>query len=582
MGLDLSLMQFATLLLRETGVVDDDGGLTPVQAQICGYLESPIKRKVVCAFRGVGKSTLSAIYLLWLLDRNPEEKMLIVSASMSRAEAMTAWMLKTISTLPWLSHLRPDNFDGRYSRIAFDVGACQYTEQSPSVKAVGITGQITGSRASRILVDDAESPMTALTQTQRMRLRSIINEFEAILKPGAEAEIVYLGTPHTSDDSIYFVLRQQLNYDMRCWPARVPESEDCYKQSLAPLIKKQMGVRTGKPTDTRFSEDELLQRQLSMSPAKWNLQFMLDATVSDAEKYPLRCRDVMIMAIDDYLPEVVTYDFQRERRILDLPCAGLAHDSYFHSPVSFEGNMPVGDAPGIMTLDPSGGGSDEFALAVVKVWNGNYFLLESDGYRGGTNEKMWTEIAALAKKHKVNTVGVETNFGGLEIFAQTLKPYLLKIDHPCQVIPIRSNARKELRIIDTLAPIFQNHKVIVDRRVIERDVTLTREAVDDTALSYSLVYQWTRLTEDRGSLLHDDRLDAFAMAVAFFQEQAALDDRKQAGVRANEMFLAMIADDLGHTLMSVDRQAMGMTLEQAKRAATGNSSGASWIGKRRR
>jgi hypothetical protein len=319
-----------------------------------------------------------------------------------------------------------------------------------------------------------------------------------------------------------------------------------------------------------------------MSPAKWRLQFMLDATMSDAERYPLRCRDVMILSLDDYLPEVVSYDFQRERRILDLPCAGLSHDSWFHSPVSFEGNIPIDEVPGIMTLDPAAGGSDEFALAVVKVWGGNYFLLESKGFRGGTNEKMWTEIASIAKRYKVNTIGVETNFGGLEIYAQTLKPYLLKIDHPCQVIPIRSNARKELRIIDTLAPIFQNHRFIIDRRVIERDVALAREAVDDSELSYSLVYQWTRLTEDRGSLSRDDKVDALAMAVAFFQEQAALDDKKQAGVRANELFMAMIEDDLGYTLMSPDRIAMGFTIEQARKAATSNNSGASWLGKRKR
>ena len=573
----LSLMQFCTMIFRETGIVDGEGGLTPVQAQICDYLEHPAKRKVIAAFRGAGKSTLSAIYLLYLLNRNPNEKVLIVSASMSRAEAMSAWMLKTISDIEWLWHLKPDQFNGRYSRIAFDVGSCQFIEQSPSVRAAGITGQVTGSRASRILADDVESVQTALTQTQRMKLRAVINEFEAILKPGDDTEIVYLGTPHTSVESIYFVLRTSLNYEMRMWPARVPESEDCYKQSLAPLIKKQMGLRTGKPTDTRFSDDELMQRQLSMSPGQWRLQFMLDSTMSDAERYPLRCRDLLVISTAQVLPEIVVHDFHRRSRIVDLPCAGLPHDGYFYHPSREEGGIPIDEAPGIMTLDPSGGGTDEFALAVVKAWGGNYFLLESRGYLGGVNEKLWTEIAGLAKLHKVNTIGVETNFGGLEMYSQLLKPYLLKIDHPCDVVPIRSNVRKEMRIIDTLAPVFQTHRMIVDRRVIEADVERTREAVDDTALSYSLIFQMTRLTQDRGSLLHDDKIDAWAMAVGYFQEQAALDQTVQMKIRADGLFYAMLEDDMGHTIMSPDRMAMGMTLEQAKRASMGNKTKANWL-----
>ena len=67
-----------------------------------------------------------------------------MSASLSRAEAMSAWLLKTIGDVPWLRHMLPDSHDGRYSRIAFDVGTCKYIEQSPSVRAAGVTGQVTG------------------------------------------------------------------------------------------------------------------------------------------------------------------------------------------------------------------------------------------------------------------------------------------------------------------------------------------------------------------------------------------------------------------------------------------------------
>jgi len=551
---------------------------TPVQMQILDYLENGPKRRVVGAFRGCGKSTLSAMYALWRLYLSPELKVLVVSASMSRAEAMTAWMLKTIGDVPWLRHMLPDSHDGRYSRLAFDVGTCQYIEQSPSVRAAGVQGQVTGSRANLILADDVETPQTALTQVQREKLRNTLNEFEAILKPGDDSEIVYLGTPHSATDSIYFALKRDQNYDMRMWPARVPKDVTPYKGCLAPVILAQVGQRDGRPTDTRFNEEELLQRELSMSTLQWKLQYQLDATLSDIERYPLRCADIMVATIDQHVPEVVAYEKHKYYAAEDLPCVGMAHDPTFYRPREIKGSVDVDDVPTVMALDPAGGGSDEFAWSVVKAWGGNYFLMDCGGRLGGVNENFWQKLAQKAKKHHVNEILVESNFGGLEVYQQVLKPYLVKEGAECRVEAIRSNQRKELRIIDTLAPVFQTHRFVVDRRVVEADAELVKNAKDDRDVSYSLFYQLTRLTHDRGSLLHDDRADVVAMAIAWFQEQAAQNQYVRQQDRMMEMMQAMVADDNGWMLMNATRQAMGMTLEQARRAeARSNSSYNSWI-----
>lgn len=100
---ELTTAQFAIRLLRDTGVLREDQGLTPVQLQICRYLDGSDKRKIACAFRGVGKSTLAACYSVKRLYDDPNRKLLIISASEGRAEAMTAWMLKTITDLPCFS-----------------------------------------------------------------------------------------------------------------------------------------------------------------------------------------------------------------------------------------------------------------------------------------------------------------------------------------------------------------------------------------------------------------------------------------------------------------------------------------------
>ena len=573
MSQQVSFPQFCTAVMRETRMVEDTGGLTPVQAQICEYIEKGPKRRVISAFRGCGKSTLASMLVLFKLYLNPDEKILIISASMSRSEAMSAWILKTIVDIPWLRHMQPDSHDGRYSRIAFDVGSCKYIEQSPSVRAAGITGQITGSRASFILVDDCETPQTCLTQVQREKLRNSLNELESILKPIPEADIVYLGTPHSSTDSIYFALKRDLGYNARSWPARVPADITPYNGCLSPLIEQRVGKDDGRPTDTRFSDDELLQRELSMSPMQWRLQFLLDPTLSDVERFPLRCQDLMVVTVDQHLPETLLFEKAKDLALDDLPCVGMAHDPRFYRPRAITGSIPSTEAPTVMALDPSGGGSDEFAWAVVKAYAGNYYLLDSGGKLGGVDDKFWQKLASIAKQHGVNEILVESNFGGLEIYKQVLAPYLRAAGHPCRIEPIRSNQRKELRIIDTIAPLLQTHRLAVDRRVVEKDAEMLKTA-DEKSASYSLFFQMTRLTHDRGSLLHDDRLDAWSMALAWFQEQAAQNQQEQKEVRDTALLEAMFADDMGHVVMSLDRMALGMTLEQARVADTG---GAGWI-----
>jgi hypothetical protein len=466
-----------------------------------------------------------------------------------------------------LEHLAPNTASGRYSRIAFDVGNCRYIEQSHSVRAAGVTGQITGSRASIIIADDIETPQSSLTQTQREKLRNVMAELNAILKPGPDSEIVLLGTPHSATESIYFYLRRSLNFSMRIWPARVPLTLEPYNGCLAPLVeKRQVTGEAGRPTDTRFSDEELRQRELSMSPLSWRLQYLLDATLSDLEKYPLRLGDLIVTTIDHVLPEVVTHSKMRANKLVDLPCCGLAHDSSYYSPDTTDGAIDVGEVPTVMAIDPSAGGTDEFAVVILKAWGGNFYLLHVTGSRGGVSEAFWKKLARLAKRFKVNEVLVESIFGGLEVWASVMKPYLREVNHPCSFEAVRSNVRKEVRMIDTLAPVLQTHRLVVDRRVVEDDYEVVQRATTDGELSYSIFYQMSRLTAEKGALLHDDRLDCLAMAVAWFQEQAALNQLVHHADRRQELLEASLEDEFGFSMLNAQRLAMGMSLDQAQRS----------------
>ena len=139
---------------------------TRAQLAIAEYLQHGPKRLQVAAFRGLGKSCIAAAFVLCTLWNDIDKKILVVSASKQRADDFTLFVQKCILEFDWLAHLRPQNDDQRWSRISFDVSGCR-PAQSPSVKSVGITGQITCSRGDLIIFDDVEVPANSATDMQR-------------------------------------------------------------------------------------------------------------------------------------------------------------------------------------------------------------------------------------------------------------------------------------------------------------------------------------------------------------------------------------------------------------------------------
>ena len=76
---------------------------------------------------------------------------------------------------------------------------------------------------------------------------------------------------------------------------------------------------------------------------------------------------------------------------------------------------------------------------------------------------------------------------------------------------------------DTLEPVMNRHRLVIDPRVIEKDYRSIQRYDADVRRSKSLIYQMSRLTRDKGCLRHDDRLDALSMAVAYWTDSMAKD-----------------------------------------------------------
>ena len=505
---------------------------TPVQYDIADYLQNAPKRAVIEAFRGVGKSYITSAFVCWKLLLDSETKVLVVSASKVRSDDFSTFTQRLINELPILHHLKSREGQ-RQSKVAFDVGPCQ-ASHSPSVKSVGITGQLSGSRADIIVADDVEVPNNSMTQTMRDKLSEAVKEFDAVLKP--DGSIVYLGTPQT-EMSLYETLPER-GYEVRIWPSRYPDEKQVlrYSNKLSPFIQDRLdrGSNVGDPTDPlRFDAEDLLERELSYGKSGFALQFQLDTSLSDADKYPLKLSDLIIMGVDsDKAPEKPVWTRDPRNKLTDLPNVGLPGD-FFYSPETKLGDW-IQYSGSVLSIDPSGRGKDETGYAVVKMLNGFLYVAECGGLRGGYKDTNLRSLSVIAKRNNVNLILIESNFGD-GMFMELLKPVLRKI-HNVTIEEIRSNVQKEKRIVDTLEPVMNQHRLVIDPKVIENDYKTVQEYPVESQARYMLFHQMTRITKDKGALTHDDRLDALQMAVQYWVDFMAADAEIEIRTRKEELF----------------------------------------------
>jgi hypothetical protein len=540
---------------------------TPTRAQyaIADYLQYGPKRLMVQAFRGVGKSWITAAFVLWTLFKDNDKKVMVISASKERADNFSIFCQKLIVETPWLRHMQPKSDTARWSRISFDINCAPH--QAPSVKSVGVTGQLTGSRADLMILDDVEVPSNSLTEMMREKLLQLCTEAESILTPKKDSRIMYLGTPQTTF-TIYRRLAER-NYRPFVWPARYPRKDKLaqYEGLLAPQITEdiEMGVDEWSPTDPdRFKDDDLLEREAAMGRSNFMLQFQLDTALSDAEKFPLKFADLVITSVNPtQAPDAVVWCSDPRNVLRDLPTVGLPGD-YFYSPMQLQGEWSDYTET-ICSIDPSGRGTDETAATYISQKNGFLYVHEVRAYRDGYSDNTLLDILRGCKRYNVTKLVVETNFGD-GIVAELFKKHLQQTKQAIDVEEVRANVRKEDRIIDTLEPVMNQHRLIVDRSVVEWDYNSNKDAAPEERLLYMLFYQMSRMCREKGAVKHDDRLDSLAQGVKYFIDAMGISAYEAVKMRKQEEWQDILETFIDDPQAATNHLVMGMNLEQRRKA----------------
>lgn len=498
------------------------------------------REDIIRAFRGLGKSYITAAFVIWRLMRNPrDEKVLVVSATGGKAKEFVSQVKGLLASMQMVEWLLLGNREHgavrRDTAEEFDVAGASLS-QSFSVKARGITGQITGSRATLIVADDIEIPTNSKTEEGRRTILNVVrSDFGPIVKTEhGRGDTIFLGTPQT-EESVYNVLVVELGYRCMTIPVKFPARDKLKNyvlltpgrvplDILAPYLRAQHEagkLAHGQPTDTRFTPEELLKEE-GKGASHFALQMMLDTSLSDAERYPLKLHDLIVFSCNTQkAPRVVQWGLDSNRRNLinDVPNLGFSGDHLLR-PLFADAEWVDYDQL-IIFVDPSGRGKDETSWTVLGQVNGMIYIIGNFGEVGDPTTAM-KRIALDVKKYGVREVLVEPNYGqGMWVAAFT--PILESVwPGKCSVREAEwSSTQKEVRIIDTLEPVLTSHRLVINEEVVREDVK-----TEDR--NYSLLYQLTHITRERKCLTHDDRLDSVAGGVAYFLQSMAMDTRKAA------------------------------------------------------
>lgn len=503
-----------------------------LQKDIAAFLEHGPQYLMVQAQRGQAKTTITAIFAVWCLIHNPKTRVLIVSAGNDLSSEISTLISRIIMNMDILKCLRPDASAGdRVSVEAFDVHfSLKGVDKSPSVRCIGIGGNLPGKRADLLIADDIESPKNARTATNREVLRQQIKEFSAICTTG---RIVYLGTPQTGE-SIYNDLPAQ-GFTIRIWPGRFPNRKEMesYGDMLAPSILAAVerdgsltmgggltGSR-GQPTDPMLLSEETLRSKEKMGDAYFQLQYMLCTAISDEQRYPLKPKNIIVMRLaGTMLPTHVVRGMTPEylRQYQSGNCKVMVS-----LPMEVSKDMAT-RTHRRMRIDPAGGGAngDETAFAVVDQLNGNIFVRCIGAVPGGFDESNLANLASIVAHWAPDVLDIEKNFGN-GAFMTIMLPILRKAGWLGKIEETWEAGQKELRICDTLEPILGRGSLIIDESVLEEDWPSTNWHEATKRQLFTFLHQFTKITREKGALVKDDRLDALAGAISPLVQALALD-----------------------------------------------------------
>lgn len=422
--------------------------------------ESVHLRLLLMAFRGCGKSTLTALFAAWLLVRNPNLRIMVVAADMLLAQKMVRNIRRMVEKHPLSHHLVPPQAD-QWSALEFTVQR-HAALRDASVVARSIKTNITGSRADVIICDDVEVPGTADTPHARADLREKLRELEYVLVPGGT--LLYLGTPHT-EDSIYAAVPPAGGVEDRAFLAE-------YTRLAIPLLNDHGDCAWPE----RYPPEKINALRASTGPNRFASQMLLQpVSHADARLSPDLLRE--------YAEDLRYQESNRQSRLW-LGDVQLVGASCWWDPAF------------------SGARDNSVVALVFSDAAGNYYLhqllylkIKPDALESEAAQQC-NAVAEFLRENYVPAIRVESNGVG-QFLPGMLRQTLTARGIGCAVQSVHSRGNKTTRILDALDAPLAARAIHAHRRIWRTGFIAE-------------MWEWQPSRTDSA----DDALDAVAGAIA--------------------------------------------------------------------
>jgi hypothetical protein len=205
-------------------------------------------------------------------------------------------------------------------------------------------------------------------------------------------------------------------------------------------------------------------------------------------------------------------------------------------------------------------------------------LHEMRAYRDGYSDNTLLDILRGCKRFNVTKLVIETNFGD-GIVSELFKKHLQQTKQAIDIEEVRANVRKEDRIIDSLEPILNQHRLVCNRSVVEWDYNSNKDAAPEERLQYMLFYQMSRMCREKGAVKHDDRLDCLAQGVQYFTDALSISANQAIINKKRDEWNDMLEQFIDDPQSSANHLVLGLNLDQRQQAnlKKGKKVVATWI-----
>ena len=151
---------------------------------------------------------------------------------------------------------------------------------------------------------------------------------------------------------------------------------------------------------TRFSERDILQRQLEFGRIEFDRQFRMDMTAGAGQQHPLKLRDLIVFEFTPpspatggklILPSHIQWAPLRDHRLRDLQVDSLPGDGYLYGPQMMDIMLPAEET--ICQIDTSGEGEDETTWSILAGLSGRVYFCKQGASKDGHSEATMKAIA---------------------------------------------------------------------------------------------------------------------------------------------------------------------------------------------